>query len=308
MSGNPSQRDLTVVFGGSGFLGRAVAARLRTEEQPVRVAVRHPDAGAGNETGIETVAADVRDGASVAAALAGARRVVNAVGLYRERGGETFAAVHVEGAGRVAEAAARAGAEALVHVSGIGVDPASPSAYVRARAAGETAVRAAFPAATILRPSVLFGPGDSFLNSLARTARLLPAFPLFGDGAMRLQPVFVDDLAAAVSRALESPEARGRTYELGGGRAYSYRALIELLMRETGTRRPLLPLPFGLWETAARLTAWLPSPPVTLDQLALVKQDNLPDPGLPGFGALGIAPTDVEEMLPRCLGPAGPSS
>lgn len=301
-SDRTTTRPETVVFGGSGFLGRAVVRRLRAEDVPVRIAVRHPQVVATDDPGVEAVAADVRDAASVAAAVSGVRRVVNAVGLYRERRDETFAAVHVAGAGRVAEAAARAGAEALVHISGIGADPASPSVYVRARAEGEVAVRAAFPEVTILRPSVLFGPGDSFFNSLARSARLLPVFPLFADGAMRLQPVFVDDLAAAVAKVLALPEARGRIYELGGGRAYSYRALIELLLRQTGLRRPLLPLPFAVWEAAARLSAWLPSPPVTLDQIALVKRDNLPDPDLPGFADLGIAPAAVEDVLPRCLG------
>jgi uncharacterized protein YbjT (DUF2867 family) len=293
------------VFGGTGFLGQAVVARLAAAGAQVRIAARRPEVGAG-PAGVERVAADLRNAESVARAVAAADWVVNAVGLYRERRGESFQDVHVAGARRVAEAAAESGAEALVHVSGIGADPASPSGYVRARAAGETAVRAAFARATILRPSVLFGPGDSFVNSLARIARALPIVPLFGDGGTRLQPVYVADAAAAVERALERPAARGRTYELGGKHSYSYRALIELIMEEIGIRRPFLPVPFALWEVLARAFSPLPSPPVTRDMIALMRKDNLPDPALPGFADLGLAPAAVEDILPGILGSTRP--
>lgn len=298
----PTKR--ATVFGGTGFLGRAVVGHLAAAGAEVRSAARRPEAGAG-PAGVERVAADVRDAGSVVRAVTAADWVVNAVGLYRERGGETFHEVHVAGARRVAEAAAESGAKALVHVSGIGADPASPSAYVRARAAGETAVRDAFPGATILRPSVLFGPGDSFVNSLARIARALPVFPLFGDGSTRLQPVYVADAAAAVERALERLAARGRSYELGGRHSYSYRALVELIMSECGIRRPFLPVPFALWEIQARVLSPLPSPPVTRDMIALMRKDNLPNPALPGFADLGLAPAAVEDVLPGCLGPVG---
>ena len=293
------------VFGGTGFLGRAVVARLAAAGAQVRIAARRPAAGEA-PAGVERMVADVRDAATVAQAVAAADWVVNAVGHYRERPGASFQDVHVAGARAVAEAAAKGGAEALVHVSGIGAEPDSPSPYVRARAAGEAAVREAFPEATILRPSALFGPGDSLLDSLARIARVLPAFPLFGDGRTRLQPVYVADVAAAVERALESPAARGLIYELGGKQSYSYRALIELVMKETGARRPLLPVPFALWEVLARALGPLPSAPVTRDMIALVRKDNLPDPTLPGFADLGLAPTAVEEILPSIVGPARP--
>jgi len=289
------------VFGGTGFLGRAVVARLDAEGARVRIAARRADAKA-QPAGVEAVAADLRDAASVARAAADADWVVNAVGLYQESRGETFQAVHVEGAHTVAEAAASGTAQALVHISGIGADLASESSYVRARAAGEIAVREAFPEATILRPSVLFGPEDSFFNSLARIARLLPAFPLFGDGSTRLQPVYVEDVAAAVVRALSLPEARGRIYELGGSESYSYRALIELQLRQIGIRRPLLPLPFAVWEAQARLLSLFPRAPITRDQIALMRKDNVADPELPGFAELGLEPAAVEEILPGYLG------
>jgi NADH dehydrogenase len=204
----------------------------------------------------------------------------------------------VDGARSLAARAAEAGVARLVHISGIGVDPASPSAYIRARAEGEAAVRQAFAGATILRPSVLFGPGDAFFNSLAGIARLSPVLPLFGDGAMRLQPVFVEDVARAAVAVLAAPETQDSVYELGGARAYSYRALLELLLDRIGRRRLLLPLPFAIWEALAAMLRILPHPPVTRDQIELLRRDNLPDPNLPGFADLAIAPRSVEEILP----------
>jgi NADH dehydrogenase len=304
MEGSAADKRATV-FGGTGFLGRAVVKRLKAEGARVRVAGRRPDAGA-RPAGVEAVTADLRVADAVARAGVDTDWAVNAVGLYLESRGETFQAVHVEGARAVAEAVAEAAAhgtaQALVHISGIGADLASESSYVRARAAGEVAVREAFPEATILRPSVLFGPEDSFSNSLARIARLLPAFPLFGDGRTLLQPVYVEDVAAAAARALSLAEARGRTYELGGRESYSYRALIELLMRQIGISRPLLPLPFAVWQAQASLLSLLPRAPITRDQIALMRKDNVADPELPGFAELGIEPASVEEILPTYLG------
>ncbi len=287
------------LFGGTGFLGRRVALRLVEAGWRTRVAVRRPD---GISALSEPHEADVRDEASVARAVEGSGAVINAVGLYLERGAETFEAVHVEGARRVARACDRAGVERLVHLSGIGADPSSESAYVRARAAGEAAVREAFPAATILRPSVLFGPGDGFFNTFAEITRVSPVFPLFGNGRTRVQPVFVDDVAQAAVRCLTDPAAKGGVYELGGPKAYTYRELIGLVLERTGRRRMLLPLPFAAWSALAALAGLLPSPPLTRDQIALVRHDNLPDPALPGLSDLGIEPTPVEAVLPDYLG------
>ncbi len=293
------------MFGGTGFLGRRVVARLKQEGAAVRVAARNPGgAGPGPAATpgeVVPVAADVRDEAAVAAAVAGAEAVVNAVGLYVERGGDTFRAVHVEGAGRVARQAARAGVSRLVHISGIGADPGSRSRYVRARAAGEAAVRVAFAEATVLRPSVLFGPGDAFFNTFAKMARAMPVLPLFGAGETRLQPVFVDDVAEAVVRALSGRDAKGRTYELGGPSTYSYRDLLLLVLDRMGRRRPFLPLPFAAWHALAGASSLLPGPPLTRDQVILMEQDNVAAPDALGFADLGIAPTPVEEVLPRYL-------
>lgn len=293
-----------VVFGGTGFLGRHAVAALAGRGMRARVAARHRAAGAAQDNAsIERIEADIRDAGSVARAMAGATGVINAVGLYVERGDETFRAVHVDGARRVAEQAAAAGIDRLVHISGIGADIASDSAYVRARAEGETAVRAALPDAAILRPSVLFGPEDDFLNTLMRVARTLPVLALFGDGGTRLQPAFVDDVACAAAVAVSDPAAAGRTYELGGPTIYRYRDLLDLIVRHTGRRRWLLPMPFAAWDGLARVAALLPNPPLTRDQIALMRQDNIASPDLPGFADLGIAPTAIEAVLPRYPAP-----
>lgn len=171
-----------------------------------------------------------------------------------------------------------------------------------ARAHGESAVQEAFDGATILRPSVLFGPGDAFFNSLARIARVTPALPLFGNGRTRLQPVYVDDVAKAVTKVLAEPRSRGRVYELGGPKTYSYRALLRLMLRQVGRRRLLLPLPFFVWELLADVMSVLASPAVTRDQITLMKRDNVVGPGALSFTDLGIEPAAVEAVLPAYLG------
>ena len=189
-----------------------------------------------------------------------------------------------------------------MHISGIGVDAASASTYVRARAIGERLVREQFPQATILRPSVLFGPDDAFLNRLAAMARLMPVLPLFGSGETRLQPVYVGDVAEAVAKVLTMPSAKGQVYELGGPRIYTYKALVQLVLTQIDRQRPLLPVPFFVWELLASLMAPLPKHPISRDQVILMKQDNVVDPQAATFADLGIAPTSIEEILPTYLG------
>ena len=300
---------LITVFGGSGFLGRRIVLRLANDGAEVRVAVRHPERAAfltGTRTAgpITAVRADVWDEASVAPAVAGADAVVNTVGHYVERGRASFEAIHGQGARHVAAAAARAGIARLVHISGIGADPQSDSAYVRARGIGERLVAEALPAATIFRPSVMFGPEDAFLNRLAALARVLPVLPLFGRGDVRLQPVYVDDVAAAVATALTTPAAAGKLYELAGPRIYSYRALVRLVLEQTGRRRLLLPVPYRAWD----LLAALPGSPVSRDQVKLMRQDNLAAPGALTFADLGIQATALEAVLPNYLGRPGTTS
>jgi uncharacterized protein YbjT (DUF2867 family) len=301
---------LVTVFGGSGFVGRAIVRRLGEDGAEVRVAVRHPERAGflrkiGSPGQVSAVRADVWEEASVGPAVAGAAAVVNTVGHYVERGQASFGAIHGAGAQHVARAAQAAGVRRLVHISGIGADSRSPSAYVRARAAGERLVREAFPTATILRPSVMFGPEDDFFNRLAALARVLPALPLFGRGTVRLQPVYVEDTAAAVARALVDPQAPGRTYELGGPRVYSYADLLRLALAHTGRRRLLLPVPYFAWDLIAALLAPLPNRPVSRDQVTLMRHDNVADPVLPALSDLGITPTALEAILPTYLGRRG---
>ena len=292
------------VFGGSGFLGSEIVRRLAADGTAVRVAVRHPDSVAQGDRQdkageIQPVYADVRDETSVGLAMQGAEAAVNAVGLYVEKGAETFEAIHELGALNVAHQAATLGLDRLVHISGIGADLRSGSSYVRVRAKAELLVKDVFPRATIFRPSVMFGPEDAFLNALAEIARWMPVLPLFGNGRTRLQPVYVADVAAAAARALAHPDAPGGTYELGGPRIYEYRALIALLLRRTRRRRALLPVPFPIWDMLAALAAVLPTPPITRAQVALMKRDNVVAAGAPTLKDLGVQATALEEILPR---------
>jgi NADH dehydrogenase len=294
-------RRCVTVFGGTGFLGRRIVDALLARDATVRVAARHPTRSDGG-TAVDRqvpVRADLRDPPSVQAALDGADAAVNAVSLYVERRDATYQAIHVEGAGRLARAAAEAGIDRLVHISGIGSDARSTSAYIRARGEGEDAVRADFPRAKILRPSVMFGPDDAFLTTLVSLVQRLPVVPLFGAGSTRLQPVHVQDVATAVMILSTGPDPSAPTYDLGGPEVLSYRALLERIMRHIGRRRSLLPVPFPLWDALAAACRVLPSPPLTEGQVALMRQDNVAGPGLPGFGALGIDPAPIEAELRR---------
>ncbi len=291
--------ESVTVFGGTGFLGKAIVRQLVESQSRVRIAVRHPSAEYAKD--IEQIQADVRDEAAVAAAIAGAQAVVNVVGLYVERGTETFEAVHVQGALHVARQAKRHGLARLVHVSGIGADLSSTSPYIRARAQGELRVKKAFDAATIIRPSVLFGPQDAFLKALDQVSRLLPVVPLFGSGQTRLQPVYVEDVAAAVVACLRDAASVGETYELGGAEVHTYREILHRVLRHRSRRRALLPVPFVIWDILATGLSALPEPPVTRDQIALMRQDNIVHEGAPSFKELGMTPRSVNELLPFCL-------
>lgn len=293
-----------VVFGGSGFLGKVIVRRLLEAGCSVRVVARQPWKPAPFDGGhpVETVQADVCDEAAVRTALKGVDAVVNTVSLYVETREYGFRDIHVTAAGRLARLAAEEGIQSLVHISGIGVDTESPSAYVRARAEGEQVVTTAFPQATVLRPSVLFGPDDVFLGMLAAITRL-PVIPLFGRGATRLQPVHVGDVALAVVQVMREPAAAaGRCFELGGAETLSYRDIIKAVLHHTGHRRALLPVPFPVWHGLAFLAGILPQPPLTRDQIILMQQDNITGPDRPGFTDLGITPRALTSELGICLG------
>jgi uncharacterized protein YbjT (DUF2867 family) len=287
------------VFGGTGFLGRRVVRHLRASGAAVRSASRHPGPANGGD-GMERIAADVHDERSVDAAIAGADSVVNAVSLYVERGSRTFRSVHVQAAAQVAGAARRAGVKRLVHVSGIGADPVSSSPYIRSRGEGEVAVQAAFPGAIIVRPAVMFGPDDGFLTMILKLLRMLPAYPMFGDGRAKLQPAYADDVAAAISQVLRQDETPHRIYEFAGPRAYSYEELLRTIAREAKVRPVLTRMPFALWYALAGLAELLPQPPLTRNQVDLMQVDTTAS-NWPGLRELGISARSLEEELATML-------
>ena len=294
------------ILGGSGFIGRYVVKRLVERGDVLTVGGRHAaDAKflklKGDVGQVGLVNLSIADENLLPAFVAGNDAVVNLVGLLYEHGRQRFELVHHVAAARLARLAREAGVERFVHISAIGADLRSTSAYARTKAAGEEAVRDAFPTATILRPSVVFGPEDQFFNRLAAMAMVSPVIPLIGGGDTRLQPVYVGDVADAVVRCIDEAATAGRTYELGGPMVYTLRGLTELLLAEIRRKRLLIDLPFGLASLQARLLSLLPRPPLTPDQVELLKSDNIVSSGALTFETLGIAPTAVEAVLPRYL-------
>jgi uncharacterized protein YbjT (DUF2867 family) len=293
---------LVTIFGGGGFVGRYIVRELLKAGCRVRIAARDPKHAyflqtAGGLGQTQFVAADVTKPDSVARAVAGSDAVINLVGILAGR----FDAVHVAGARNVAEAAARAGASAFLHMSAIGADPASASAYGRSKGEGEAAVRAAFPAATILRPSVIFGPEDGFLNRFAAMIRVAPVLPVVRPD-VRFQPVYVVDVARAAAAAiLDSGAHGGRTYDLGGPEVLSMAALNRWIADATGRNPLILPVPDMAGAALARLTGWLPGAPITQDQWLMLQKDNIVGEGAAGLAALGIEPTPMAAVAPGWL-------
>lgn len=305
----PVNDSLVTVFGGSGFLGRHVVRALAQRGYRVRVAVRRPElAGFLQPLGavgqVQVVQANVRFPDSVERAVAGASAVVNLVGVLVESGRQKYDAVHVAGARTVAGVAAKAGLP-LVHVSAIGADKASPSGYGRSKADGEEAVKASHADAIILRPSLVFGPEDTFFNRFASMARLSPMLPLIGGGATRFQPVFVGDVALAVAGAVDGKAKAGAVYELGGPEVRTFKELMQLTLREIGLKKALVSVPFGLASLIAGLTQWIPGAPLSTDQVAMLKADNVVSDAAKTeartLAGLGIMATALRVELPTYL-------
>jgi uncharacterized protein YbjT (DUF2867 family) len=303
-----AQDDLTerrmncaTVFGGTGFVGRRVVRHLQELGTKVRVVSRHR--GRAEDDGIiESIAGDAHDERCVEAALAGADGAVNAISLYVEHGSDTFHSVHVEVAGKIAAAARQAGIRRFVHISGIGANTASPSTYIRSRGEGETAVQTAFPGAVIVRPAVMFAADDAFLTTILRLLRSLPAYPIFGDGRTRLQPVHADDVAVAITQILGQSHKLYPVYELAGPRVYSYEELLRSIAHIAGLRPVLMRIPFALWDAFAGLAERLPQPPLTRNQVELMQIDTTASESMPGFRSLGISPRSLEDELGAILG------
>lgn len=294
------------ILGGAGFIGRYVVKRLAERGSVLTVGGRRAAAakflklkGDVGQVGLINLAID--DERLLPAFVAGNDAVVNLVGILHESGAQRFELVHHVATARLARLAREAGVERFVHLSAIGADPRSTSAYARTKAAGEEAVRDAFPTATILRPSIVFGPEDQFFNRFAALAMISPVLPLIGGGETRFQPVYVGDVADAVVRCIDDSTTAGRSYELGGPKIYTFRVLIELLLAEIRRKRLLLDIPFGLAVFEARLMSILPNPPLTPDQVEMLKRDNIVSSGALTLETLGIASTAVEAILPTYL-------
>lgn len=302
-------KGLVTVFGGSGFVGAQIVRALAREAWRIRVAVRRPGRAyrlpmLGDVGQIEIVQANILDAPSVERALDGAEAVVNAVAVLYEAGRQRFADLHVGAAGELASDARARGIGRFVQISAMGASEASPSRYARSKAQGEVAVREHIVSAVVMRPSVVFGPGDHFFNRFAAMAMISPALPLIGGGRTRFQPVFSADVARAVAVALKDPTASGRTYELGGPAVYTFRDLMVLMLAEIGRRRLLVPVPFEaarLLGLVGQVAAPLMAPPITADQVEMLRSDNVASPEALGLADLGVTSSALEPIIPTYL-------
>ncbi|MDI3469478.1 MAG: NAD-dependent epimerase/dehydratase [Pseudolabrys sp.] len=300
---------LITVYGGSGFLGRHVVRALAKRHYRIRVAVRRPDLAnhlqpLGRVGQITAVQCNLRDAASVDMAARDADVVVNLVGILFESGKQRFNTIQRDGAERVARAAAAHGAR-MVQISAIGADENSPSLYARTKAEAEKLVLAAVPSAVIMRPSIIFGPEDTFFNRFAAMARMLPALPLVGGGLTRFQPVFAGNVATAIADAVDGKARAGMTYELGGPDVLTFKELMQFTLKTIERRRLLLPLPFALAKLQASILQFLPNPPLTPDQVELLRSDNVVSDEVKRDGrtleGLGIVPDSIAAIVPSYL-------
>jgi uncharacterized protein YbjT (DUF2867 family) len=309
MTAQSNADTLITIFGGSGFLGRHVVRALAGLEYRIRVAVRRPDLAGhlqplGRVGQIHAVQANVRSRASVAAAVRGSDVVINLVGILFESGRQRFETVQGFGAESVALAAAAENA-VMIHISAIGADEHSRSAYARSKAEGERLVLAATPEATILRPSVVFGPNDDFFNRFAALARMAPALPLVGGGTTRFQPVYAGDVAEAIAKAVAGQTGAGKVYELGGPEVMTFKEILRYVLATIGRRRLLVPIPFWAAKLKAFFFEFMPKPVLTRDQVELLRSDNVVSEAARAEGrtleGLGIVPRSAEAIVPSYL-------
>lgn len=300
------EQQRVTVLGGSGFIGRYVVERLADQGAVVTVAVRDPEGAKflkplGQVGQVAPIAVNVRDTAALARAVEGADAVINLVGILYKTGRQTFKTLHTDVPAAIGRVCADAGVARLVHVSAIGAQTSAWSEYLRSKGAGEEALREHFPGATILRPSVLFGPEDRFFNLLGALARVLPVLPLYGGGKTRFQPVYVGDVATAIVNALADASAAGKTYELGGPAIYTYAELMEIVLKHTRRKRLLVPVPFFVGEIQATFLGLMPKPLLTRDQILSLKTDNVVSEGALTLADLGVQPTALEAIVPTYL-------
>ncbi len=298
---------LVTVFGGSGFVGRHVVQRLAAQGIRVRVAVRDPERALfcrtmGDVGQVTPIQANIRNEASIKAAIKGADAVINLVGILTEGGRQKFDTVQTWGAGAVARAAAAEGVKKLVHMSALGADAHSKAPYAKSKANGEAAVLAAFPSASIIRPSVIFGPQDDFFNKFGKMTDTMPFLPLIGGGVTKFQPVYVGDVADAIVTCLQGDSAQeGKVFELAGPNIYSFREVMEMVLDQCDVHRGLIPVPYAVIWPIAWILEKLPMPLITTNQLQLMKVDNVASGTKPGLKDLGITPTAAELILPSYM-------
>lgn len=302
----PKLQQVTV-FGGSGFLGRHIVRLLAKTGAEIRIPTRSPEKALflktmGSPGQIVPIITSTRNEAAVARAIGSSDAVINLLGILYETPKNSFQCIHVETAARLARIAHEQGARRFIQLSAPGITTKSASVYASSKAAGDEAVHTFFPAATIIRPSIVFGAEDNFFNKFSRMADKLPALPLIGGGHTRFQPVYVEDVASAVLAALTRPETLGKTYELGGPDVYTFREMLEILLKQKGISRCLLPLPWSLAMLQGLLFEQLPVPLLTRDQVTLLKQDSVvADPTASTFSDLGITPTPLAAILPSYI-------
>jgi uncharacterized protein YbjT (DUF2867 family) len=296
--------ELVTVFGGSGFIGKAVVQHLAKAGYRVRVAVRHPNNALhvkplGDLGQVQISQANLRNRSSVEAAIFGADYVINLVGILYESGAQTFDKVHHKGAELIAKVSADASVKKFIHLSAIGADLESTSKYARSKAAGEVSILKAYPKATIVRPSIVFGPDDLFFNKFAGLAKLFRVMPVIC-GKTKMQPVYVGDVAAAIGSIIGRLDTQGKTYELGGPKVFTFRALLEMVNSVTELNATMISIPIHLAYFQAFFFGMFPNPMVTIDQLKLLEHDNVVGSGKT-FSDLGITPTPTEAIVPNYL-------
>lgn len=297
---------IVTVFGGTGFVGKVLVGELAKAGYMVNVVSRFPELVqelkvAGPVGKVVLSKGDVKNNEDIKRSVKGSHVVINLVGLLFEKGKQTFERIHVDAARDIATAAREAGADKFIQMSALGVDKNIKSEYARTKLEGEKAVREAFPGAIVIRPSIIFGEGDSFFNKFSRYANIMYFLPLIGGGNAKFQPVYVKDVARAMVKAIKLPDSRGKTYELGGPKIYSFKELLELMLAETNRRRILVPIPFWLAKFKAFFLEMLPVPPLTIDQVKLLEYDNVVSPEAHGINELGILPLYVETVIPGYL-------
>ena len=300
-----SQKTIAVI-GGTGFVGRAVVEKLAATGARILILARNTERAKqlkvfGSVGQISAVAGNALQDENLAAVLGPADMVVNLIGILAPSGSQKFESLQAELPGRIGKMAAQHNVEAIVHMSAIGASLKSPSLYARTKAEGERSLLRQFPKAVILQPSVIFGPGDGLFARFGQMAMLAPALPLIGGGRNLMQPVYVGDVADAVVATLADPASIGKIYMLGGPHRYSFADLMRFILKATGRRRPLIPVPFPVMAIPAFFASFLPKPPLTLDQLKLLKTDNVCSKSAPGLAELGITPTAIKAVVPEYL-------